>query len=769
MALEGVNQGLAGFAQFGQQQLKNKGQRILNEGAQMDLNTKQANQNLALMETFGVVKLNEDTARYELTDNFYEAYQKIPEGERGAIFNGDSLFGAYTDKDGKKKMGELGSAITVEKKVPTSMKDENGNPTEEGKKFIADGKRGIIIPTKREDGMFSFLTRNRSADESDDEGIVLSPVEFGGLMEFRANKLNVLSDANRARAGNLVSQQAENLQGQGMGSSDTTVDDQLDMLYNQVDSDENIAGTGSQTDVLGGLLGDWKNRIGKERQSILNAQTQNAAPRQGQIGIDFKNEKAEFFKQINADKVNRDTPLTLLKNTGDFKTLLPSLTAVIDGTFDSKDGNAYPTKTALYNFWKSKEGNEGSSRLSKDWQAVQNDPTQLAELASEYLPAVKQQLTDAGYDLKYLEDFVSGDAKDVTAPVTDVEFPEYPDLSNITTKEGALELLESGKMDNLLTPDLIAEAQKKLTDEGVTDAGSFKKAVKEQRIKNPYAYATIMAMYMAPAGKASPADTTEQRNEIFNLLATDDPSQTKQGLVARQESIASTSATGLKAAQTRFNQIEDKIVQEYDDAILALTSEEDDANFTGKAQVAMSSLDGLLDKVPGDMELGYLKQISGSLFQKNKTLVAGTILNDPTVLDTEANFWYGIPIRLLDKDFWGDIAAPDANRANLKRYGSQLGWRVNAKGEPVELVMTTRRGGKIIESEQGIDYGRLANKFDDRQMRVIRASFPPLSRTNKIQKKDKSLISYSELDPNRFDDESSQADLKAAALSQAGV
>ena len=226
MALKGVNQGLAGFAQFGQQQLKNKGQRILNEGAQMELDTKQANQNLALMETFGVVKLNKDTARYELTDNFYEAYQKIPEGERGAIFNGDSLFGAYTDKDGKKKIGELGSAITVDKKVPTSMKDEKGNPTEEGKKFLASGQKGIIIPTKREDGMFSFLTRNRSADESDDEGIVLSPAEFGGLMEFRANKLNVLSDANRARAGNLASQQAETLQGQGMGSSDITTDDQ---------------------------------------------------------------------------------------------------------------------------------------------------------------------------------------------------------------------------------------------------------------------------------------------------------------------------------------------------------------------------------------------------------------------------------------------------------------------------------------------------------------------------------------------------------------
>ena len=406
--------------------------------------------------------------------------------------------------------------------------------------FLASGQKGIIIPTKREDGMFSFLTRNRSADESDDEGIVLSPAEFGGLMEFRANKLNVLSDANRARAGNLVSQQAENLQGQGMGSSDITVDDQLDMIYNQADSDENIAGTGSQTDVLGGLLEQWKNKIGEERQSILNAQTQNAAPRQGQIGIEFKKEKEEFFKKVNLDKINRNTELTLLSNTGDFKKLLPNIQTVIDGNFDPTKGGQ-PTKTALFNFWATKEGNEGKPRMGKDWQTVQNDPKQMADLAAEYLPAVKQQLSDAGYDLKYLEDFVSGDAKGVTAPA--VEFPEYPDLSNITSKEEALELLDSGKMNNLLTPELIAEAQKKLTDEGVTDAKSFKEAVKEDRIKNPYAYATIMAMYMAPAGKASPADTAVQRNEIFNLLATDDPSQTKKGLVARQESIANTRAT----------------------------------------------------------------------------------------------------------------------------------------------------------------------------------------------------------------------------------
>jgi hypothetical protein len=738
MALEGVNKGLAGFAQFGQQQLKNKGQRILNEGAQMELDTKQANQNLALMETFGVVKLNKDTARYELTDNFYEAYQKIPEGERGAIFNGDSLFGAYTDKDGQKKMGELGSAITVEKKVPTSMKDENGNPTEEGKKFIASGQKGIIIPTKREDGMFSFLTRNRSADESDDEGIVLSPAEFGGLMEFRANKLNVLSDANRARAGNLVSQQAENLQGQGMGSSNTTVDDQLDMIYNQADSDENIAGTGSQTDVLGGLLEQWKNKIGEERQRILNAQTQNAAPRQGQIGIEFKKEKEEFFKKINSDKGKRSTELTLIRGTGDFKKLIPSIETVIDGSFNPKGGASYPTNTALYNFWKTKKGNEGKQRLSKDWQTVQNDPKQMADLAAEYLPAVKQQLSDAGYDLKYLEDFVSGDAQSVTAPV--VEFPEYPDLSNITSKEEALELLDSGKMNNLLTPELIAEAQKKLTDEGVTDAKSFKEAVREERIKNPYAYATIMAMYMAPAGKASPADTAVQRNEIFNLLATDDPSQTKKGLVARQESIANTRATIAKnlseAGKARREEIKaerTELRKNLDTALLSISNtgkKAKDGNVAGDYKVAITSLLGVIDlyedigtmtNTPIDGARA-LQAVDKPTFIKAKELIASAA--DTEVKDTNWPF---------SSDFWGDLVFRSGDKDSLFKLNfDNLAVIRDSKTRAKKIVAIQTDGTYRIEADQSTPAFNLQETLSPEVYNILLRILPDVSDSGKF-------------------------------------
>ena len=737
MALKGVNQGLAGFAQFGQQQLKNKGQRILNEGAQMDLNTKQANQNLALMETFGVVKLNEDTARYELTDNFYEAYQKIPEGERGAIFNGDSLFGAYTDKDGKKKMGELGSAITVEKKVPTSMKDENGDPTEEGKQFLASGQKGIIIPTKREDGMFSFLTRNRSADESDDEGIVLSPAEFGGLMEFRANKLNVFSDATRARAGNLVSQQAENLQGQGMGSSDITVDDQLDMIYNQADSDENIAGTGSQTDVLGGLLEQWKNKIGEERQSILNAQTQNAAPRQGQIGIEFKKEKEEFFKKVNLDKINRNTELTLLRNTGDFKKLLPNIQTVIDGDFDPTKGGQ-PTKTALFNFWATKEGNEGKPRMGKDWQTVQNDPKQMADLAAEYLPAVKQQLSDAGYDLKYLEDFVSGDAKGVTAPT--VEFPEYPDLSNITSKEEALELLDSGKMDNLLTPELIAEAQKKLTDEGVTDAKSFKEAVKEDRIKNPYAYATIMAMYMAPAGKASPSDTTVQRNEIFNLLATDDPSQTKKGLVARQESIANTRATIAKnlseAGKARREEIKKErteLRKNLDTALLSISNtgkKAKDGNVAGDYKVAITSLLGVIDMYEdiGTMTntpidgARALQAVDKPTFTKAKELISSAA--DTEVKDTNWPF---------SSDFWGDLFTRSGDKDSLFKLNfDNLAVIRDSKTRAKKIVAIQTDGTYRIEADQSTSAFNLQETLSPEVYNILLRILPDVSNSGKF-------------------------------------
>lgn len=737
MALKGVNQGLAGFAQFGQQQLKNKGQRILNENAQMDLNTKQANQNLALMETFGVVKLNENTARYELTDNFYEAYQKIPEGERGAIFNGDSLFGAYTDKDGKKKMGELGSAITVEKKVPTSMKDENGDPTEKGNEFLASGQKGIIIPTKREDGMFSFLTRNRSADESDDEGIVLSPAEFGGLLEFRANKLNVLSDANRARAGNLVSQQAETLQGQGMGSSDITVDDQLDMIYNQADSDENIAGTGSQTDVLGGLLEQWKNKIGEERQSILNAQTQNAAPRQGQIGIEFKKEKEEFFKKVNLDKINRNTELTLLSNTGDFKKLLPNIQTVIDGTFDPTKGGQ-PTKTALFNFWATKEGNEGKPRMGKDWQTVQNDPKQMADLAAEYLPAVKQQLSDAGYDLKYLEDFVSGDAKGVTAPT--VEFPEYPDLSNITSKEEALELLDSGKMNNLLTPELIAEAQKKLTDEGVTDAKSFKKAVREKRIKNPYAYATIMAMYMAPAGNASPADTAVQRNEIFNLLATDDPSQTKKGLVARQESIANTRATIAKnlseAGKARREEIKKErteLRKNLDTALLSISNtgkKAKDGNVAGDYKVAITSLLGVIDMYEdiGTMTntpidgARALQAVDKPTFIKAKELISSAA--DTEVKDTN---W---PFSL---EFWGDLAFRSSDKDSLFKLNfDNLAVIRDSKTRAEKIVAIQTDGTYRIEADQSTPAFNLQETLSPEVYNILLRILPDVSDSGKF-------------------------------------
>lgn len=737
MALKGVNQGLAGFAQFGQQQLKNKGQRILNENAQMDLNVKQANQNLALMETFGVVKVNPTTARYELTDNFYEAYQKIPEGERGAIFNGDSLFGAYTDKDGKKKMGELGSAITVEKKVPTSMKDENGDPTEEGKQFLASGQKGIIIPTKREDGMFSFLTRNRSADESDDEGIVLSPAEFGGLMEFRANKLNVLSDANRARAGNLVSQQAENLQGQGMGSSDITVDDQLDMIYNQADSDENIAGTGSQTDVLGGLLEQWKNKIGEERQSILNAQTQNAAPRQGQIGIEFKKEKEEFFKKVNLDKINRNTELTLLRNTGDFKKLLPNIQTVIDGDFDPTKGGQ-PTKTALFNFWATKEGNEGKPRMGKDWQTVQNDPKQMADLAAEYLPAVKQQLSDAGYDLKYLEDFVSGDAKGVTAPT--VEFPEYPDLSNITSKEEALELLDSGKMDNLLTPELIAEAQKKLTDEGVTDAKSFKEAVKEDRIKNPYAYATIMAMYMAPAGKASPSDTTVQRNEIFNLLATDDPSQTKKGLVVRQESIANTRATIAKnlseAGKARREEIKKErteLRKNLDTALLSISNtgkKAKDGNVAGDYKVAITSLLGVIDMYEdiGTMTntpidgARALQAVDKPTFTKAKELISSAA--DTEVKDTNWPF---------SSDFWGDLFTRSGDKDSLFKLNfDNLAVIRDSKTRAKKIVAIQTDGTYRIEADQSTSAFNLQETLSPEVYNILLRILPDVSNSGKF-------------------------------------
>jgi len=128
-------------------------------------------------------------------------------------------------------------------------------------------------------------------------------------------------------------------------------------------------------------------------------------------------------------------------------------------------------------------------------------------------------------------------------------------------------------------------------------------------------------------------------------------------------------------------------------------------------------------------DLGLLRKLGGeSTFQRVRSLISGMVYTGG-VLDSEPNFFYGIPIRQFDKDFWGDILAAD-DPGGFANYADRLAWRTDSEGKPVELVVVNRVGGRTFESEEGIDYGRLERKMGPKQMRILRLVIPPLTNPN---------------------------------------
>ena len=303
-----------------------------------------------------------------------------------------------------------------------------------------------------------------------------------------------------------------------------------------------------------------------------------------------------------------------------------------------------------------------------------------------------------------------------------------------------MELLDSGKMDNLLTPELIAEAQKKLTDEGVTDAKSFKEAVKEDRIKNPYAYATIMAMYMAPAGKASPSDTTVQRNEIFNLLATDDPSQTKKGLVVRQESIANTRATIAKnlseAGKARREEIKKErteLRKNLDTALLSISNtgkKAKDGNVAGDYKVAITSLLGVIDMYEdiGTMTntpidgARALQAVDKPTFTKAKELISSAA--DTEVKDTNWPF---------SSDFWGDLFTRSGDKDSLFKLNfDNLAVIRDSKTRAKKIVAIQTDGTYRIEADQSTSAFNLQETLSPEVYNILLRILPDVSNSGKF-------------------------------------
>jgi len=322
--------------------------------------------------------------------------------------------------------------------------------------------------------------------------------------------------------------------------------------------------------------------------------------------------------------------------------------------------------------------------------------------------------------------------------MVETDFPETPDLTGITTKEQALELLDSGTLSSLLTEDVITKSRNLLQEQGITDSQSFNQAVQEGKIKDPFVHSLIIANAIAGPG-GTQSNIRAQAIELFNNIKTGDPKAGPESLVMRtqqnrqlEQTYRDWLSTQNKASIDRFEGKLETANTSIDAAIDAFGAE----NFQQQYAKAEADILGALAEIPLSDEmrekgadLGLLRKLGGeSTFQRVRSLISGMVYTGG-VLDSEPNFFYGIPIRQFDKGFWGDILAAD-DPGGFANYADRLAWRTDSEGKPVELVVVNRVGGRTFESEEGIDYGRLERKMGPKQMRILRLVIPPLTNPN---------------------------------------
>jgi hypothetical protein len=725
------------FAQFGRQGLLNQQTRQGMEMNQLALDSENANRALNEFEGAGIVQFNPDNNTYMVAPDWYQKLQQVPETERQSLLAGvQSYLGAYEDK-GKVEVGQISGLVPVKGKLPTSLQDSS---EEEKQAWLSDPNNvAFAVPIKRKDGILSFITRNRSSSPDDDEAVILSGSQVASWIGARANKLNRLRNPEAYRAGAILNQQRGTLAPTGTGQAGVTFDTLMDELTNELDRVETnpeLAGTGAQTDSLGQVLSLWETSYDENLKKQYNQQnvggTSDASdPRVGQRGIEFKEAKNQAFKDMDKEAGKTKSKVPLLKGGGGLANISTQIPGIIDGSVSGKDIK-YSTNTVLYNFWKTKEGNEGLTRNSDEWKAVTSDAEAMKQLAGEYFPAAKQQMSDAGFDLRYLEDYTDvGDVKEITAPMVQSDFPDMPDLTGITTKEQALELLDSGKLSQILSQEVIDRSRTLLQEQGITDSTSFNKAVQEGKIKDPYIHSLIIANAIAGPG-ATQTNIRAQALELFNNIKTGDPQAGPRQLVADQINLMNTKADYLKWLATQSSTYRDAIKEQmsklddaWDETSLAYFSKEDDANYEGNYVNALTSTEGFLNelKLAGVNDpLGYIKKVlSPTTYEKISNGLSRNIY------DSLGSNW-----NIFTADFWSDI--PRENNPNaLSNAIDTMGTLVDSQGRVTKFVRIKRVGGRIIEVEGSDTPANILNQTDPRTYNILIRMLPVVNRQDNGQ------------------------------------
>lgn len=570
-------------------------------------------------------------------DNFYRWSQNNPE-DAANYFRGDETFGTFLSKNPgtnqpvKRRLKRVYAPIIAKGEAGNEVVRKAAEGDSANKDLLNSGNvYSYVIPVLRDDNKFSLKTIF-GTDQDDDEPIKLSPDKFRAslLTAYALNNHLVDPQLNRERSFAIANQNVFSdpvgmgdrrlsMTGEGGTTSilDTEVIDMLlddnvptpdklnvlDAIFNEYLKTEPILDDGPRGDARKPGDGATTDGAGDVSDDADATPAPTPAPTVTQTGVTFNKERDEVLKAIEkeSNKQRRISKIPSLSG-GSVYNLIEDVPGLISGSSSFEDAR-YPVKTMLYNYWKSKSGNQNKSRVSPEWKAVSNDPEQIKQLATEFRDVARQEISNAGFDLKFLT-MDAADIGDVqltgggtavtpgtgtagTDPTTPAPDPtpaptpapagptsDGPGTTSSTPIDPATAAFQEtfpelvGKTDEELrglingfindgtflsrgfSPDQIQNIRDFLENSGVNTKEDMRTAVQAGTIQNPYLVSYVVNRAIAgPDGKMSDGTSvTDATNSLFNYLVTGDPQVKSTDLT--------TSAVNVSTARTnRLNSI----------------------------------------------------------------------------------------------------------------------------------------------------------------------------------------------------------------------
>lgn len=522
----------------------------------------------------GLIQISDDGTSVNLVEDWQDRLNAIDDGNKENVASALGLpdvMGDYfsTAADGnavRKKNIKVFTPTASKNLVPTALKNKItvAKDVEEKQalenlaaEYTSGTKKSYVTPIINAEQKPFFATIF-GTDADDDEVIVLSEEDVLTYLRARTTKLNsdfdkLNPEANTAQeiaknsplfdSVGVLGQPSENLDpsGQGgMGGAPGTNIDEKEAVEAVFDKDVGRPQTLSILDQLKGFYKD--NPITYSPPAYEEEYEETVPAPKVSDGIAFNKEKEEAFKEINRERSSNKTRFPLLKNSGPIQQLLPELQRLQAGNLEMDRNDrvkvSYPASTGLFQFWKGKQGNEGFVRGSDEWRAVGKDPAQMAQLATEYEAGIKQEISNAGIDLAYFEDYQQGDGTVTGGPTTVTKtrtitpdpivksFDEaFPGLEGLTGDEldGKLqELIESNAFTGF-EPAQVEAITNHLETEDIKNIDEFVAKEKEKNVPPEDSYKKLYMMNMLladrnlkmPGGSTVKDVTDSQYNQYF--------------------------------------------------------------------------------------------------------------------------------------------------------------------------------------------------------------------------------------------------------------